>query len=310
MTVLAPDAAVDRSAGAGAAKPRRRAAGWLGFTPFAVYTLLFLAVPTVLAVWSGLTDEKGAFTLANFGAYANPTILRAFGNSIVLSLATAVASAVIGAVICVALLAVNPTGFTRVVADAAASVFAQFGGVMLAFAFVATIGTTGLLTLFLHQAFGFDINSLALALDKTAGPLINQVSGMFFVYVYFSVPLMVIAFMPALVGLRPQWGEAVATLGGSRWSYWLHVGFPVLAPSFFGSMILVFAGAFSSYATASALTNTGVIIPIVMQQDLSSETLPGIAHVPGVLAIGMIVVMALVMWLYSLLQRRAARWQR
>jgi putative spermidine/putrescine transport system permease protein len=309
MTVVAPRAAADRPAGAGALdQPRRRRLGWLGFTPFAAYTLVFLAVPTVLAVWSGLTDEKGAFTLANFGAYGNPVILKAFANSVVLSLATAVASAVIGAVICVALLAVNPNGFTRVVADAAASVFAQFGGVMLAFAFVATIGTTGLLTLFLKQAFGFDLN--ALALDHTAGPLINQVSGMFFVYVYFSVPLMVIAFMPALAGLRPQWGEAVATLGGGRLSYWLHVGFPVLAPSFFGSMILVFAGAFSSYATASALTNTGVIIPIVMQQDLSSETLPGIAHVPGVLAIGMIVVMALVMWLYSLLQRRAARWQR
>lgn len=308
MTVVARGAAAGPSAGAGASRPRRRAAGWLGFTPFAAYTLIFLAVPTVLAVWSGLTDEKGSFTLANFGAYANPVILRAFGNSIVLSLATAAASAVIGAVICVALLAVNPTGFVRVVADAAASVFAQFGGVMLAFAFVATIGTTGVLTLFLKQAFGFDLNSLAV--DKTAGPLINQVSGMFFVYVYFSVPLMVIAFMPALVGLRPQWGEAVATLGGSRLRYWLHVGFPVLAPSFFGSMILVFAGAFSSYATASALTNTGVIIPIVMQQDLGSETLPGIAHVPGVLAIGMIVVMAVVMWLYSLLQRRAARWQR
>ena len=308
MTVVAPGAATDRSTGAGAVKPRRRAAGWIGFTPFAAYTLVFLALPTVLAVWSGLTTEKGAFTLANFGAYGDPVILKAFANSVVLSLATAVASAIIGAVICVALLAVNPTGFTRVVADAAASVFAQFGGVMLAFAFVATIGTTGLLTLFLKQAFGFDINSLAL--DKTAGPLINQVSGMFFVYVYFSVPLMVIAFMPALVGLRPQWGEAVATLGGGRWNYWRHVGFPVLAPSFFGSMVLVFAGAFSSYATASALTNSGVIIPIIMQQDLSSETLPGIAHVPGVLAIGMIVIMALVMWLYSLLQRRAARWQR
>jgi len=204
MTVAAPGAATDRSIGAGATtQPRRRSLGWLGFTPFAAYTLIFLAVPTVLAVWSGLTTEKGAFTLANFGAYANPVILRAFLNSVGLSLITAVVSAIIGSVICVALLAVRPNGFIRVIADAAASVFAQFGGVMLAFAFVATIGTTGLLTLFLKQAFGFDINSLAL--DRTAGPLINQVSGMVFVYIYFSVPLMVIAFMPALSGLRTQW---------------------------------------------------------------------------------------------------------
>jgi len=304
----ATTAAAESPAGAGAAKPRRRAVGWLGLAPFAAFTLLFMVVPTALAVWSGLTTPDGAFTLANFAAYGEPGIQRAFLNSVVLSLAVAVAAAVLGAVVCVALLAVRPQGVLRVVVDAASSVFAQFGGVMLAFAFIATIGSAGMFTLWLRDAFGIDINDLAL--DRTAGPLLYQPSGMFFPYLYFSVPLMVIAFMPAVEGLRPQWGEAVATLGGDRLRYWLHVGMPVLAPSFFGAMILIFASAFSSFATAAALTNSAILIPVVMQQDLSSETVAGIADVPGVLAIGMIAVMAVVMWLYSLLQRRAARWQR
>ncbi|MFC4245110.1 ABC transporter permease [Gryllotalpicola reticulitermitis] len=301
-------AVVGRAAGAGARSPRRRRTGLLGFAPFAAYTLLFMAVPTVLAVWSGLTTQSGGFTLANFAAFTQPGIQKAFLNSFLLSLAVAVASAILGAIVCVALLAAKPTGILRVVVDAASSVLAQFGGVMLAFAFIATIGSAGMFTLWVQHAFGFNINSLAPS--KTSGPLLYQPAGMFFPYVYFSIPLMVIVFMPAVEGLRSQWGEAVATLGGSRFQYWWHVGMPVLAPSFFGAMILVFASAFSSFATAAALTNSGILIPVVMQQYLGSETDASIAHVPGVLAIGMLVIMAIVMGLYSLLQRRAARWQR
>lgn len=301
-------AAVDRTAGVGAKSPRRRSAGLLGFTPFAAYTLVFMAVPTVLAVWSGLTTQSGAFTLANFAAFAQPGIQKAFLNSLLLSLAVAVASAALGAILCVALLAAKPNGVLRVAVDAASSVLAQFGGVMLAFAFIATIGSAGMFTLWVKQVFDFDINSLAP--DKTAGPLLYQATGMFFPYLYFSIPLMVIVFMPAVEGLRPQWGEAVATLGGNRLRYWWHVGMPVLAPSFFGAMILVFASAFSSFATAAALTNSGILIPVVMQQYLGSETDAAVAHVPGVLAIGMLVIMGVVMAGYSLLQRRAARWQR
>ncbi len=301
-------AATDRSAGAGAPKPRRRAVGWLGFALFAAYIVLFLVLPTLLAVWSGLTAKDGSFTLANFAAFALPNIQQAFLASVVLSLVVAVVSAILGAILCVALLAAKPNGILRVIVDAASSVLAQFGGVMLAFAFIATMGVAGLVTVWLKSTFGFDLDTLAP--DPTAGPLLYQPAGMFFPYLYFSIPLMVIAFMPAVEGLRAQWGEAVATLGGNRFRYWIHVGFPVLAPSFFGAMILLFASAFSSFATAAALTNAGILVPVVMQMDLSSETNNAFAHVPGVLAIGMIVVMAIVMSLYSMLQRRAARWQR
>jgi putative spermidine/putrescine transport system permease protein len=309
MTAASPEIArAGATAGAGPRRARRRAGAWLGFSPFAVYVLLFLAIPAVYAVASGFLNGKGGVTFANFAAFGNPTILKAFVNSILLSAATAVVAAVIGAIICVALLAVRPDGFLRVIVDSASSVLAQFGGVMLAFAFIATMGLQGVLTKFLHDHLGFDIQSLAL--DKHAGPLLYQTSGIFYPYLYFSIPLMVISFMPAVEGLRPQWGEAVATLGGSRWRYWRHVGLPVLMPAFLGGVVLLFANAFSSFATAAALTNAAVLVPLVMRQDLSSETIAGLSNVPGVLAIGMIVIMVLVMWLYSALQSRAARWQR
>ncbi|WP_244993273.1 ABC transporter permease [Curtobacterium flaccumfaciens] len=292
--------AVRRGAG-----PRvRRGVGlaWLGLTPFAAYVLLFLAVPAVIAIGSGFFDGSGAFTFANLAAFADPSVLRAFGGSFGLSAASAVIGAVLGAVVCWALSALRPDGLVRSMIDSAASVLAQFGGVMLAFAFIATIGVQGLVTTWLVTVFHVDLNA--------DGAFLYTVPGLVIPYVYFQVPLMVLTFMPALEGVKAQWGEAAATLGASRLTYWRRIALPVLAPAFWGSLLLLFANGFSSFATAAALISQGGIVPLTIRTQLTSETLAGLQNVAGVLAFGMVVVMAVVMGAYSLLQRRAARWQR
>ncbi|MDT0232958.1 ABC transporter permease subunit [Curtobacterium sp. BRB10] len=292
--------AVRRSAGP---RVRRRVGlAWLGLTPFAAYVLLFLAVPAVIAIGSGFFDGSGAFTFANLAAFADPSVLRAFGGSFGLSAASAVIGAVLGAVVCWALSALRPDGLVRSMIDSAASVLAQFGGVMLAFAFIATIGVQGLVTTWLVTVFHVDLNA--------DGAFLYTVPGLVIPYVYFQVPLMVLTFMPALEGVRPAWGEAAATLGASRLTYWRRIALPVLAPAFWGSLLLLFANGFSSFATAAALISQGGIVPLTIRTQLTSETLVGLQNVAGVLAFGMVVVMAVVMGAYSLLQRRAARWQR
>lgn len=288
--------------GAGGTSLRRRDVGWLGFAPFGVYVLLFLAIPGLVAVASGFFDAQGAFTLANFATFADPSILKSFGGSLWLSAVSAIISAVLGVLVCWALTAAKPDGLVRAVVDSASSVFAQFGGVMLAFAWIATLGSQQLIPLIIQSLTGVDINE--------SGSILYTVPGLLFPYVYFGLPLMVLSFMPAMDGLRPQWGEAVATLGGTRLQYWLRVGVPVLAPAFFGSLILLFANAFSSYATAAALISQGGIIPLAIKQQLTSETIVGVANTAGVLALGMVVIMAILMTLYSALERRTRRWQR
>ena len=264
--------------------------------------LLFLAVPTVLAVGTGFFTSDGGFTLDNVSALGDPVILETFLNSIWLSAFTAVVGAVVGALVCYALLGTRPDGPLRSVIDAASGVLAQFGGVMLAFAFIATIGIQGFVTLLLEDA-GVDIFA--------DGVWLYELPGLILPYLYFQVPLMVITFLPALESLKPQWPEANATLGGTRWTYWLRIGIPVLAPSFLGSLLLLFANAFSSYATAAALISQGSqIVPLQIRASLTSETVLGRENLAGALALGMIVVMAIAMGLYALLQRRAARWQR
>ncbi|MFJ6653705.1 ABC transporter permease [Microbacterium sp. NPDC091313] len=280
----------------------RRDWSWLGLTPFAAYVVLFLALPTVLAVASGFVDRSGAFTLANLAALGDPVILGTFWASTWVSLLTAAVGAVVGALVCWALLGLPETGFVRTVVDAASGVLAQFGGVMLAFVLIAAIGTQGVLTSLIRSVTGLSLYE--------NGVWLYELPGVVVAYLVFQVPLMVITFMPALSALKPQWAEAHLTLGGTRANFWRHVGFPVLAPSFLASLLLLFANAFSSYATAAALASQGAqLVPLQIRAALTSETLLGRENLAGTLALGMVVVVAIVMWGYSLIQRRAARWQ-
>lgn len=275
---------------------------WLGLTPFAAYVLLFLALPTVLAVGSGFFTKSGEFAWSNVAALGDPLVLAGFANSAGLSLVTALVGGIAGALVCYALLGTNPEGALRSSVDAAAGVLAQFGGVMLAFAFIATIGIQGVVTLLLRDTFGIDIFA--------GGVWLYELPGLVLPYIYFQIPLMVITFMPALSALKPQWAEANLTLGGTRASFWARIGVPVLAPAFIASLLLLFANAFSSYATAAALASQGSqIVPLQIRAALTSETVLGRENLAGALALGMIVVVGLVMALYSLVQRRAARWQ-
>lgn len=299
MTALAPAG----SPVTGSPLPRSRRIGWawLGLVPFLAYLALFLLLPTILAVVTGFQDDRGAFTWDNVTALVDPVITATFWNSTWISLLTAVIGAVIGALVCFAMLGLPETGAVRASVDAASGVLAQFGGVMLAFVMVATLGTQGVVTRFLAEAFGIDIFA--------QGAWIYSLPGLIPAYIVFQVPLMVITFMPALAALRPQWAEAHLTLGGTRAGFWLHVGLPVLAPSFLASFLLLFTNAFSSYATAAALASQGSsIVPLQIRTALTSETVLGRENLAGSLALGMIVVVAAAMVVYNLVQRRASRW--
>ena len=294
------------STGAGASPRRQSRSGfakYLGLTPFAAYVILFLAIPTGLAVATGFFTKKGDFTLDNLAGIFAPNVLSAFGSSFLVSAVTAVLGAVVGALVCYALLGTRAEGALRTIIDSVSSVLAQFGGVMLAFMFIATLGNQGLITKFLLDTFGLDIFA--------GGQWLYQVPGLLIVYLFFQVPLMIITFMPALSGLKTTWAEANATLGGTRFTYWTRIAIPVLAPSFIGSLLLLFANAFSSYATAAALISQGSqIVPLQIRAALVSETVLGRENMAGALALGMIVIMVVVMWGYSALQSRTSRWQR
>ena len=128
---------------------------------------------------------------------------------------------------------------------------------------------------------------------------------------YFQIPLMVLVFLPAIDGLKVQWREASESLGASSWQYWRYVGGPLLAPAFFGAALLLFANALSAFATIVAWENQiAYVVPQQIYVAIISEVGLANVHQADVLALGMIVMVAIVMTGYVLLQRRAARWLR
>jgi putative spermidine/putrescine transport system permease protein len=277
---------------------RRLPLHWLGALPFLAYVGLFLVVPTLVVAIGAFGDADGRPTLQNVHVLTSNLVLTAFVHSIWLSAVSAFVGAVFGAVLAYMVASGPPDGTLRRIVSAASGVLAQFGGVTLAFAFIAAFGTQGVVTLLLGDA-GVDIS----------GPWLSNLFGLILVYSYFQIPLMVLVFLPALDGIRPQWREAAESLGGSGWDYWRHVAIPLLTPAFLGALLLLFANAFAAYATAAALISQGgIIIPLQIRTALSSETVLGQANVAKALALGMIVVVAVAMSLYAWMQRRASRW--
>ena len=272
---------------------------WLALLPFLLYLLVFLVAPT-LTVMVGAFQEDGRFTLVNVQALFSGTVLHVLRTSLVLSAVSALVGAVFGAFLTY-LVATRPaTSMFRRVVTAVSGVLAQFGGVPLAFAFVATLGFSGVVTEALRSTLGVDIFG--------SGWLFG-LPGLILVYSYFQIPLMVIVFLPALDGIRPQWREAAVNLGASTWQYWRRVAGPMLLPAFLGSALLLFANAFAAYATAAVLVSQGQpILPLLIRSALTSEVVLGRQNLAFALAFEMVVVVAVVMTLYSLLVRRTSRW--
>lgn len=281
---------------------RRFSAGaTLPLVPFFLFAFVFLIVPTITVLVGAFQGDAG-FTTGNVRTLTSDAAVRALKNSVILSLASALIGAIVGGLLAYIVSRAAPTSILRRAIVAVSGVLAQFGGVTLAFAFISAYSYLGIVTVALRSWPGVDIFGNA---------WLYKLPGLTLVYCYFQIPLMVIVFLPALQGLRPQWREAAVNLGATGRQYWLHVGLPILRPAFLGSLLLLFANAFAAYATAAALVSQGApITPLLIRSAFTSEILLGQKNVGFALALEMIVVVALVMSAYALLLRRTARWLR
>ena len=292
----------DTDQGARTVRPgRRRSWSWIGLLPFFIFALLFIGLPISYLVLGSLQGLDGQPTLQNYAELTSPTITNAFATSIEVSLVTAILGGLFGFLLAYAVIL---GGLPRVLRDALmtfSGVASNFAGVPLALAFIFTLGQLGVLTLWLR---GVGINLYAS--DFT----IYSKLGLEIVYLYFQFPLMVLIIAPAIDGLRPEWREAAENMGASSRTYWRRVALPILAPTLIGTMILLFGNAFGAQATAYQLTSGQIpLVPLLIGNQISGDVL----HNPGLgyaMAMGMVAIMGASIVVYTILQRRAERWQR
>jgi putative spermidine/putrescine transport system permease protein len=284
-----------------AGRGRRFSLVWLGTVPFFAYALLFLFLPAGQVLVGAFRDVDGGFTLDNLRTLFDEPYRTGFKNSIEISLVTALVGGFLGFLIAYSAIRDGTPRFIRPALTTFSAVAANFGGIPLAFAFVATLGTIGVLTQFMAD-LGWD--------PYDHGFTLFGKTGIELAYLYFQFPLMVIVIMPAIDGLRREWREAAASLGASSYQFWRHIGVPILMPSLLSAVILLFGNSFAAYATAYGLTAGFVnLVPVQIGFYLSGDVLDD-PHLGQALAVGMFVVLAVMMLLYIPLQRRASRWAR
>lgn len=275
---------------------------WVGVVPFFVFALMFLIVPTGLLVVGGFQDAQGHVTLRNLVDLFQPTILSAYLISIKVSAASAIGGALLGAFLAYAVIAGGLPSWVRSGLMTFSGVASNFAGVPLAFAFLATLGRTGLATVLLIKVFGFDI--------YRGGFNLLSFWGLTLTYMYFQIPLMVLIMAPAIDGLKREWREASANLGASGWEYWRYVALPILWPPLLGAALLLFANAFGAVATAYALTGSSLnIVTIVLYAQIRGDVLHN-QNLGYALALGMILITGLSNGAYIWLRGRSERWLR
>jgi len=219
---------------------------WLGLLPLFLFGLGFQLIPILTLLRSSLIGPDG-FSLQYYQRAFSPLIIDSFVNTIKLSAATAFFGVVIGSFVALAIIS-SANQFLRDGLTALADVTTNFGGAPLAFAFIITLGSTGVITLILK----------AVGINLYPNFRIYSISGLTIAYLYFQIPLMILLILPSLLGLRKEWWEAAINLGANSLQFWLHIGLPVLAPALLSCFLLLFANSYGAYATAWTLTGPDV----------------------------------------------------
>ena len=274
---------------------------WVGLVPFLVFVTLFLILPTAHIVIGAFQTRDGSFTLQNLRDLNTGTIPSSYWISMKISAASAALGCLIGFGLAAAVTFGAGPRCLKSPLMTFSGVASNFAGVPLAFAFLATFGPVGLVTLFLRNNFG-------IALQRDLGFSILSFWGLTVTYLFFQIPLMILIITPALEGLKREWREAAMVLGATGAQYWRMVALPILFPALLGTFALLFANAFGAVATAIALTGSALnIVPIQLFAQIRGDVL-GNPNLGYAMAFGMIVVTAVANVLYIWLRIRAERW--
>ena len=94
---------------------RRFPLDWLGTVPFLAYVAVFLFLPTLIIAAGAFVSSDGGVTIGNFAALSRSFVVRATVNSVLISAATAVIGAILGAILTYAIALGNPA-FTAAIA--------------------------------------------------------------------------------------------------------------------------------------------------------------------------------------------------
>jgi putative spermidine/putrescine transport system permease protein len=252
-------------------------------------------------LYGSFQGVDGGFTFENVRSLWHEPQLTGFKNSIEVSVVTAAVGGALGFLIAYAAIREGTPRVVRTILTTFSGVAANFAGIPLAFAFIATLGVLGVVTQWL--------TNLGLNPYEHGFSLFTK-TGIELAYLYFQLPLMILVIAPAIDGVRREWREAAANLGATPRQFWRYVGLPILMPALLSAVVLLFGNSFAAYATAYGLTGGQIsLVPIQIGFYYSGDVLSN-PHLAEALAFGMFVVLVVMMAIYVPLSRISSRWVR
>ena len=273
----------------------------LALIPFLFLIVMYELLPLIMLVVDSLKSEQSKdilFTLENYQKiFSTLSYRKAIANSLkITSVSTAfgIVIAFLGA-----RAAYNSRGKFRNVYLTVLNMTSNFAGVPLAFAYMIILGNAGVVKQIA------DMYGIGFLQDFD----LYSSTGLTMIYVYFQIPLSTLLLIPAFNGIRKEWGEANMLLGGTSARFWQKVGIPVLLPSLFSTLSVLFANALSAYATAYALLmNNFSLLPINISAsfvgDIKSKPKLGAA-----LSVVMMIIMSIVILVNNYITKKTTKWE-
>ena len=265
----------------------------MALLPFLVVALLYGIVPLLMVIRNSFQSDTGAgITLENYQTIAEKLLYqKAIFNSVRISLISSLGGIVVAFLGAKAI--AESKGKIANLFMTILNMVSNFAGVPLAFAYMVLLGNAGFMV---HVGQKLGISALADFNLYTS-------DGMSMIYIYFQIPLATLLLVPAFAGIRKEWKEAVALLGGKEGIFWRKVGIPVLMPEILGTFSVLFANALAAYATVYALMMNNIsLLPIQIAGSYVGEvkTRPGLG---GALSVVMMVLMCLMILLTNRISR-------
>ena len=273
----------------------------LALLPFVFLVVMYELLPLIMLVVDSFGLDKKPdvrFSLENYQKiFSTLSYQRAIENSLKITLI----STVVGIVIAFlgARAAYTSRGKFRSVFLTVLNMTSNFAGVPLAFAYMIILGNAGVIKQIANMyGIGF-IQNFDLYTSN----------GLTMMYIYFQIPLSTLLLIPAFNGIRQEWNEANMLLGGTNTHFWLHVGIPVLLPSLFSTLSVLFANALCAYATAYALLmNNFSLLPV----NISASFVGDIKTKPklgAALSVVMMLIMCVVILINNFITKKTTKWE-
>lgn len=258
---------------------------WL-ILPLGIWFFLFFLIPLGMVGYGSIHTDESGWTLRY---YASSLVAKvnseALKNSFILSFTTTLLGVSLGMILSYLIYRMGKRG--KNIFLSLISVPLTFSGLVIAYAFIVTFGSSGTLTLLLSKITGL--------YPQILSGFLYSWKGLALAYLYFLIPRMILTMMAAWVNM--DWGlvEAAESLGAGSLKILIKVILPSVWPSVLAGSVLLFAVAMGAFATAFALVGSGVnILPLLIYTQVSDVSY----NLPQANALAIILTMVTTLLIY------------